>query len=288
MERGENRASFLEVVHVFGLVVRRAIFPASEKDPNPFEGQGTNDRVKFFAFARVVLNIVASPLALGEREAGKFVEGLPVKFGAGVPRINHSGFAAAFGHRSDSAKTLGVARRLITRTIRAKEAQQPRGQRRTRTGEFVEQIGLRMILEDLLDVALVILDDGVEALDQPGIHLAQATAALDDGLVGGQSLSGARQAQNLLDQFWTANVVAIVKALERAGLGLLERFEGGPFDQEVTRQAGSQIPIEQFEGLGEILLEGSAQGLDMAGAQIHGFATIFDQAPARGFLQCPD
>src|SRR6266702_1758370 len=145
MEGGENRTPFLEYFHVLHVVVRRPIFPASEEDPNPFEGQGTNDRVKFFTFGCVVIDIVASPLALGKREAGKFVERLPVKFGAGVPKINHSGFAAAFGHRSDSAKTLGVARRLITRRIRAKEAQQPRGKRRSRTGEFVEPIGLWMI-----------------------------------------------------------------------------------------------------------------------------------------------
>jgi hypothetical protein len=36
------------------------------------------------------------------------VEGLPVKFGAGLAKINHSGFAAAFSHRSDSRKTVDV------------------------------------------------------------------------------------------------------------------------------------------------------------------------------------
>ena len=126
MEGGENRTPFLEDFHVLNVVVRCSIFPASEEDPNPFEGQGTNDGVKFFTFDPVVIDIVASPLALGEREAGKFVEGLPGKFRASASKINHSGFAAAFGHRSDSRKTLGVARSLITGTIGAKEAQQPR------------------------------------------------------------------------------------------------------------------------------------------------------------------
>src|SRR5439155_25271276 len=130
-----------------------------EEDPNPFEGQGTNDRVKFFTFGCVVIDIVASPLALGDREAGKLVERLPVKFGAGVPKINHSGFAAAFGHRSDSGKTLDVARSLITGTIGAKEAQQPRGQGGACTREFVEQIGLGMIVEDFFDAVDVMLND---------------------------------------------------------------------------------------------------------------------------------
>ena len=138
MESDENGTSFLEVVHVLGLVVRRAIFPAPEEDPNPFEGQGANDRVKFFTFRRVVIDIVARPLATADREAGKFVESLPVKFGAGLPKIDHSGFGAAFGHRSDAGKTLDIPRCLITGTIGAKEAQQPRGQRGASTGEFAE------------------------------------------------------------------------------------------------------------------------------------------------------
>src|SRR5439155_1220822 len=249
-----------------------------EEDPNPFEGQGTNERVKFFTFGRVVIDVVASPLTLGDREAGKLVERLPVKFGAGVPKIDHSGFAAAFGHRSDSGKTLDVAPSLITGTIGAKEAQQPRGQRGASTGEFAEQVGLGMIMEELFDTAVVIHDERVEGLDYLRIHLAQAAAAFDDGRVGGQRLSRGRQAQNLLHHLWAANVVAIVKALDRAGLGLLERLEGGPFDQEVTRQAGSQVPVHQFEGLWKILLEGRGQGLNVAGTQIHGLATIFDQA----------
>ena len=64
VERGKNRTFFLEVVHVFVLVVRRAIFPAPEKDPNPFEGQGANDRVKFFTFGRVEIDIVTNIVGL--------------------------------------------------------------------------------------------------------------------------------------------------------------------------------------------------------------------------------
>src|SRR2546430_8273802 len=113
MEGGENRTPFLECFHVLHVVVRRPIFPASEEDPNPFEGQGTNDRVKFFTFGCVVIDIVASPLALGDREAGKLVERLPGKFWAGVAKINHPGFSAAFWHRSHSRKTPDVAPRPL-------------------------------------------------------------------------------------------------------------------------------------------------------------------------------
>src|SRR3989442_14021449 len=96
MEGGENRTPFLECFHVLHVVVRRPIFPASEEDPNPFEGQGTNDRVKFFTFGCVVIDIVASPLALGDREAGKPAARSSVKFWGGVPRIKPLGFAPSF------------------------------------------------------------------------------------------------------------------------------------------------------------------------------------------------
>ena len=126
MKGRKEGPSFGKHLHVFVFIVRGPVLPAAKEDADPFEGQGANDRVVFFTFGGVVLDIVAGPLAFGYRKAGKFVEGLPGKFRASASKINHSGFAAAFGHRSDSRKTLGVARSLITGTIGAKEAQQPR------------------------------------------------------------------------------------------------------------------------------------------------------------------
>ena len=121
MEGGENRTPFLEDFHVLDVVVRCPIFPASEEDPNPFEGQGTNDGVKFFTFGRVVIDIIASPLTGGYGEASKFMEGLSVKLGAGPAEVNHSAFAAAFGYRTDSAKGLRVFGLLVTGAIGSKE-----------------------------------------------------------------------------------------------------------------------------------------------------------------------
>ena len=97
------------------------MLPAVEEDANPFESQRANDGVILFAFGQVVLHVIASPLAFGDREAGKLVESLQVKLGTGPPAINHSGFAAALGDRSDSAKALGILRGLITRAVRAKK-----------------------------------------------------------------------------------------------------------------------------------------------------------------------
>ena len=122
MQGGKKGASFLEGFEVGVVAVRSPILPAPEEDTNPLERQGANDGVVFLAFGLVVIDVVAGPLALGEGEASKLMEGLPVKLGAGPPKIDHSGFTATLGDRSDAGKTMNTLRRLITRTIGAKEA----------------------------------------------------------------------------------------------------------------------------------------------------------------------
>ena len=72
--------------------------------------------------------------------------------------------------------------------------------------------------------------------------------------------------------------MAVEEALERAGFGLLEDLQGGPFLEKVTGQTGSQITANRLDSLGEILLQRRAQALDMAGAQVHRFAPILTEA----------
>ena len=80
MKRRENRAAFLQCFHVLRVIVGRAGFPATEEDANPFEGKRANNGVIFFAPACMVVNIVAGPLAVGQRLAGKLVKGLSQEF----------------------------------------------------------------------------------------------------------------------------------------------------------------------------------------------------------------
>src|ERR1035438_10150400 len=89
MEGGENRTAFFKSFHVFIVVIRSLIFPASEENANPFNGQSANDGVVFFAFGRVVIEVIASPLAVADRKTGKFMKGLPVEFRAGHTKMNH-------------------------------------------------------------------------------------------------------------------------------------------------------------------------------------------------------
>src|ERR1019366_7912618 len=227
----ENGASFLKGFHVFVLVIGGALLPALKEDANPFVSQRPNDGVVFFALVRVVLHIVARPLAVGDREAAKLVKGLPVKLGTSRASIDDSAFAAALGHRSDAGEALHVERRRIARAVGAKEGQEARCQRGARAGEAGEELDLRMGIEDSLDALLVVRNDGIERLNEPNVHLAQATPALDDGRVGGQGLGFFRQGQDSLNYLWATNVVAVIEAFEGAGLGLLKLLKGGPFEQ---------------------------------------------------------
>ena len=127
MKGRENGTSLLEGLHMFVLIVRGAILPATEQDADPLEGQRSDHRVIFFAFGGVVVQVITRPLAVDDRKARKFMEGLPDKFRAGVPEVHHSGFAAAFGDGTDPGEVLNVLCRLIARTIRAKEGTEPRG-----------------------------------------------------------------------------------------------------------------------------------------------------------------
>src|SRR5258707_14744990 len=91
MEGGKNGTSFLEGLQVFVVVVRSSILPAPEEDADPFEGQGANDGVKFFAFGLVVIDVVLSPLASGQGEAAGVLENVARKVGGAPGKIRNRG-----------------------------------------------------------------------------------------------------------------------------------------------------------------------------------------------------
>src|SRR5215469_17626991 len=119
MERGEDRAAFLEHLHVLGLVVGSAIFPTVKENANPLECQSTNDGVKILSLLCVVIQVVTRPLTFKHRQARELVEGLAQELRAGAARVDDSRFAAAFGYGCYSAEALEVACGLITRAVGA-------------------------------------------------------------------------------------------------------------------------------------------------------------------------
>ena len=125
----------------------------------------------FFAFGLVVIDVIASPLATANREAGKFMEGLAVKLGAGYPTMDHARSAAAFCDRSYSTKALRILGGLKARTIGPKEGDQPRCQRRASARQVGEDFGLGMSLKNLSDSLVVIGDARVEGLDDLSVQL---------------------------------------------------------------------------------------------------------------------
>ncbi len=141
MEGGENGTVFFKSFQVFIVLIRSLIFPTSEENANPFEGQSANDGVILFAFGPIVIDVIASPLAAANREAGKFMKGLPIRLRAGHPEMDHAGSTTAFCDRSYPANTLSIFGGLETRTIRSKEGDQPRRQRRSSARQVGEDFG---------------------------------------------------------------------------------------------------------------------------------------------------
>src|SRR2546421_5710284 len=241
MKGGVDGASFGESCQVGVVVISGLSLPASEQDADPFESQAANDGVIFFALGGVIIDVVASPLALGDRETGKFMKGLPVELGTGSPDKDRFGFATTFGHWSDSGKALDVIGALITGTVGAKEGEQPGGHGGSGARQLVEQIGLRMSIKELLNARLILPDADIERLDQLGVHLEEAATAFDDGRVNRQCLGHLGQLQYLFNDLRVADIMPVEKAFDRALLGLLEGFKSGPFFEEVTGQAGTNI-----------------------------------------------
>src|SRR5205085_7120908 len=142
--------------------------------------QGSDDSMMFVALGGVVIDVVACPLALGHGVVGKFVKALAEKFGAGLPEVNYSHFAAAFGHRGYSAKALRVVGGLKAGAIGAKEGQQTRSQGRSGAGQFGKEQIIWVIVKDVLDPGVVLFDQGIERLNDFRMHLAEAGGAFND------------------------------------------------------------------------------------------------------------
>jgi len=49
----------------------------------------------------------------------------------------------------------------------------------------LEELYLLVRLKEFLDLLFVLLDDGIEGLDDLGVHLAQTGAALNHGRIAG-------------------------------------------------------------------------------------------------------
>ena len=188
MERGEDGASLGEVCHVLVIIVGRVIFPATEQDTDPFEGQSTNDGCVLFPFVGVVFDIIASPLAFDYREARKLMKGLPVELGTGPAHIDRFGFTAAFSYRSNSAKTLDVVGARVTGAVGSKKGQEPWSHCRAGAGQPIKKISFGVFTEELLDALLVLFNDRIECADHLGIGLSEPAAAFDERWVGGQWL----------------------------------------------------------------------------------------------------
>ena len=73
--------SFGERGQIFALVINHPIFPATENNANPFEGQPSHRRVVPLAPLPLLLIVAARPLRVGNGMTGPLVKALPQNFG---------------------------------------------------------------------------------------------------------------------------------------------------------------------------------------------------------------
>ena len=92
-----------------GLVVGRAVLPASIGDTDPLEGQRTQ-RGLMGRSARTLLRVVGfGPVAVRNGKGGPFHEGLAQELGALQPPMDPRLVAAALGDRSNPRLALELA-----------------------------------------------------------------------------------------------------------------------------------------------------------------------------------
>jgi len=72
--------------------------------------------------------------------------------------------------------------------------------------------------------------------------------------------------------------VPIIKALDRAGFGLLEASKPGHFFRKVTRQSGRQVPIYQLDGWGKYSLRAAVKAWTWLVRKSTALRRSFDQA----------
>ena len=78
--------------------------PALPDDPDPFEGQGADGGVMFFAFGALAVVVSAGPERVLDRLGGELMKGLAKELGTKVAPADTELFAAAFDDRSNAGE----------------------------------------------------------------------------------------------------------------------------------------------------------------------------------------
>ena len=96
------------------------VFPAPEDDPDPLEGERSNNSIVRFSFRLLLLIVGPGPEGVSNRQPGPFNKRLSQESRTTVAPVGPMLLTTCLDDGSDTAVLLKFTGRLITRPIRAK------------------------------------------------------------------------------------------------------------------------------------------------------------------------
>ena len=88
----------------------------------------------------------------------ELMEGLPQVFRTRIAAMHNSGFAALFGDRRDACERRDVVCLFEPVALRTERTEQPRSKRLAGSGQSAKQLGIRMVVHELIDSLFRIVD----------------------------------------------------------------------------------------------------------------------------------
>src|SRR5262245_51989555 len=160
----------MQRLEIDGLIVQRALLPASIQDADPFERQRSYGSLMGFALVALLLVVDLRPEGMPDRLRRPFDERLPEELGTLEAPVHPGLLAAAFGHWRDPGIFLQFRRGSIPCALFAKGDQEAGSENGTRPGERLEEGKVGMALGTLCDGGVEIGDglQGDPALGDEG------------------------------------------------------------------------------------------------------------------------
>lgn len=196
------------------------------------------------------------PAAVEDALLGVFVEALALEDGTAVAAVNEALFAALLGDRSHAGEALELVSVLETVLVGAQGRQEAESQDRARAGEAVEEGGIGMGCEGLMDLDLgVVGGDGLA--DQVQLATDQLDAegeGVDDGGLVGQGNGFIDEGQAFCQEGSAAGAVGVVEGFEGGGAGFLDRLEAGAIGGGRRWPEGARVRRRRVGGPGESIV----------------------------------
>jgi hypothetical protein len=150
-------------------IVRGALFPTSEEDPDPFEGHCAHSGMMTFAATALGLVTRLGPRAVTDGAFTELMEALAQELWAGTAAVDAGIFAGLFSagdaHGGNAAQIQQVADNFEAVAVGAEGGQQSWGQCRAGSGQIVKEEAIGMRAEEFSDPPFVLSDERQETLE---------------------------------------------------------------------------------------------------------------------------